>query len=498
MFHASIPSARHDHKRSCNSVGRRLPAATFQMGLNFLLIAILSSLLSLNSWALAFSTPVITRSAIGNNIQHYLRPRSSLYSSLDSSGEHDNGDDGGVVSVTIKRTLPDATPYEARNAWIEYHWKKGGGLPIAISANDQNPDAAKDESAEATSSDGDKKMMVLDRTILPVFMKEKVEYDNNLLVGAKSLDLNYKVTEAGPFFADLIPGSHSAAVTFDATEDEGPGCVMTWNVNFSTTRLASIYDTVTQLTVGTAATTVQEASSKPRLFSATTKIDTSIDPASARAQCLDFVFGRGGGLPLLPPIPYGDVLPEGGGSARQNLLRIPPLITESIIGTKTIDGGVEFTYQLNDSGWLAFPFLLHTHIGRARFTSSESSDDLVIDWDVEMRPYDKLSPLVEKLTEMTVSSLLRNIRVLLTEPDAVVTVKPPRGNSDMLMGQKSFGTVSKESWLGGVLDAHLSDTRSTAEQTSSLFQPWSWGRSGTGDESDSVQFQWGDGYKITN
>lgn len=32
---------------------------------------------------------------------------------------------GGVVSVNIKRDLPNVTPLEARDAWIEYHWKKG-------------------------------------------------------------------------------------------------------------------------------------------------------------------------------------------------------------------------------------------------------------------------------------------------------------------------------------------------------------------------------------
>ena len=287
-------------------------------------------------------------------------------------------------------------------------------------------------------------------------------------------------------------------MTFDATTS---GCVMTWNVTFSTTRWASLYETVTKWTVGTAATTIQEASSTPRLFSAKTTIDSSsishpVDPVFARKECLDFVFAHGGGLPLLPPIPYGSFLEEGGGSARQNLLRIPPLITESVVDTNTSDGMAEFTYRLNDPAWWTFPFLVHTHIGRVRFTSLESS--LIIDWDVEIRPYKVASPMVEKLVEMTVSTLLRNIRVRLTQPNAAVDIYPPRGNSNMLMGGTSFGIVAKDTWLGGVLDAHLSDTRSTMEQTISLFQPWDWGRSGTGDENDCVNFQWTDGHEVTS
>jgi len=34
--------------------------------------------------------------------------------------------------------------------------------------------------------------------------------------------------------------------------------------------------------------------------------------------------------------------------------------------------------------------------------------------------------------------------------------------------------VSKDSWLGGVLASHLSDTRPVVEQTLAIFQPWSW------------------------
>ena len=91
---------------------------------------------------------------------------------------------------------------------------------------------------------------------------------------------------------------------------------------------------------------------------------------------------------------------------------------------------------------------------------------------------------------MTVSTILRNLYIHLIEPDAQVIIKPPRGGNTETI--TSFGTINKDTWLGGVLDTHLSDTRSTFDQTIPLFQPWKWGRSGDGGD-DSVQFKWTDG-----
>ena len=420
-----------------------------------------------------------------------------IHSHISNAFIDEQGDDAmNDISISVQRILPNITQHEARNAWIEFHWIKGGGLPIAI--------LNKDNSIIQTTTNNENR--ILERTILPIFMKERLEYDDN------DTSLQYRVTEAGPFFADLVDGSpHSASVSFDSIEKDDNtidnGCIMTWNVTFATTRLASVYEKVTQFTVGTAATTVQEAAAIPRLFTMSTTINgsslkqQSIDPIYARRQCLDFIFAKGGGLPIPPPIPFGDVLSEGNGLARQKLLRIPPIIVESIVDTKTTANNemAEFTYQLNNPGWLTFPFLLHTHLGRIQFTSvpssTSSSDpsstpDLLIHWEVEIRPYKFASTIMEKLVEMTVSTILRNLRIHLIEPDAQVIIKPPRGGNTESI---SFGTINKDTWLGGVLDTHLSDTRSTLDQTISLFQPWKWGRSGDGDEEDNVQFKWTDG-----
>jgi hypothetical protein len=78
------------------------------------------------------------------------------------------------------------------------------------------------------------------------------------------------------------------------------------------------------------------------------------------------------------------------------------------------------------------------------------------------------------------------------EPGAKVVIKPPRGNTDLLMDREDFGSVSKETWFGKVLDAHLCDRRSAIEQSFAMLQPWTWGRTGNGEGADDVRFQWSD------
>eukprot|EP00985_Skeletonema_marinoi_P000235 scaffold68_cov163-Skeletonema_marinoi.AAC.2 len=383
------------------------------------------------------------------------------------------GEEEGIISVSIQKRFPDTTPEQARDAWMDYHWKKGGGLPIVIVSSDESPK---------------------ERTILPTLMKEQLlddEVEENQEDESHVVEISYKVTDAGPLFPGIIPDTHSANVTFEYTNQ---ATVMNWDVSFETTKFYTLYEAVTQWTVGTAATTVEECLTLPRRLNVKTVIDGDIDPFLARKECLEFVWASGGGLPLIPPIPFGDILEEGGGSARRNLLRIPPLITESIVDTTTTEEQSSFQYQLNRPGLTTFPFLLHTHIGNVSFTST--AQGLAIDWEVEFRPYQIAKPIVEKLVEMTVSTLVRNLRVKLLEPDAVVLIKPPRGNANLTMGLEEFGKVSKSSWLGGVLESHLSDVRSTKDQTLSLIQPWTWGRSGEGDELDIVQYQWTGGQSV--
>jgi len=67
---------------------------------------------------------------------------------------------------------------------------------------------------------------------------------------------------------------------------------------------------------------------------------------------------------------------------------------------------------------------------------------------VGIRPFATTGPLVRLMTEAIVTTLSCNFAVHVQELDAVVRISPPRGKG------KPFATVRKETWLGGVLDAH--------------------------------------------
>ena len=402
-----------------------------------------------------------------SHVRVLQRRKSPLYKRNGALHAIENED---MVVVSIRRTFPKVNPRDARDAWITYHWKQGGGLPIII------------QSYNSTSCD------VFERTIFPVLMKETLQiYPCG--EDASFTQLEYKVSEAGPIYQDVIKNSHNAVVTFSSNKEENE-CEMVWNVTFSTSKWRDFYTAMTQFLVGTSANTVQEALSSPRVFKMSSTInDYNMNARSAFNTCLEFVWMNGGGLPLPPPISYGQTLKDS--MVRKNLLRIPPLITESIIETLESDTMAGFDYTLNRPGWLTFPFLMHTHRGKVRFRTVDDNS-LSISWDIEIRPFKVAAPLVEKLVEMTVTTLLRNLRVHIIEPGATVVIKPPRGNADLLIGRKSFGSVAKDTWLGGVLDAHLADDRSTLEQSLATLQPWTWGRTGSGDKDDTVRFQWSD------
>ena len=358
-----------------------------------------------------------------------------------------------VVEVTVRRAL-DANAAEAKNAWLQFHYLAGGGLPIII-----------------RHQDGDGATKIIDRTIYPVLMKERATLSD------ESNSIEYTVTDPGPAYSDVVDGSHSGSVLF-TTCDGSDGCEMVWTVRFQVLKWKPFYQLLTEWTLSTAANTVKEATATPKVFTATANINAQVSPDAARREWLAFIWSsEGGGLPLLPPLFFGNkVLVDE--AALEKLIRIPPLITEQVVATRANESSAEIQYQLETAtgsvkAWLNTPFLLHTHIGRVIFTAATDGTIDVL-WEVEARPFAVAEALVLKLTEMTVSTLIRNLQTRMQCPGKVVEIGD------------SLGEVPIESWLGGVLDARLTDKRSTLEQTITLFQPWKWGR---GDD-DSVEYQW--------
>jgi hypothetical protein len=400
---------------------------------------------------------------------------------------------GGIVSVHDERTFPvctstlhtrhNSTLAIVQDAWMEHHWKKGGGLPLF------------------TVVDVD---MMQKRQIVPILMEETLGSCSCSLDG-KCQSINYKLTQPGPFFQrDLVPDSHRGTVTFEShTDKEGQTqCRMSWYVEFETQRFRKLYQTFTKFTVGTASRTVAEAVCLPKLLTLRTTLEMGLSSSDvpwieARRAWLEFFWAKGGGLPLPPPVSLGKILEDGGGTARRSILRVPPLLVDSVLETSTSPTSATAIYQIDNPGWTTIPFLIHTHFARVQFNRCSQSlqdNQALVDviWEIEVRPFPFMTPIVQKLLEMTASTILRNLRVHVSEPNASVVIKAPRGKEISAVFD-SFGAAPKDIWLGGVLDAHLRDTRSTLKQTISLLQPWTWGRSGNGGEQDVVQFEWMDG-----
>ena len=460
--------------------------------------------------------------------QSYGKDSSSTLVFSTSTGENDGSDTeetwnkGGRVYVEVCRSISfppgsiqgDKDPLCAaskivREAWMQYHWKKGGGLPIVI-LEKQSPNDCDDDS-NAGKFNGKK------RVIAPVLMEETIssfpqqaEFQSD--ASPASLELEYKVTSPGPFFGpDLVEGSHTGRVTFsssfadsnDKIDTTAITTTLIWSVEFDAVRLLSLYQKVTEFTIGTAATTVQEAASTPRLFTISTRLpmakfqhsnqkENNVDSPSqiARREWLDFLYSTsGGGLPIPPPIPFGEILPEGGGIARKRRLIFPYVVETAMVegpGVFDTNGSTTVCYKLENPGWWTFPFLFHTHLGRVRFQEAETTDGLVgMTWEVEIRPYAFTAPLIEKLTEIVVTTIARNLRTKLEFPGAIVTIVP---------GKSGSLTVPRATWIGRVLEARANDKRSSWEQSVSLLQPWTWGDSGTGRRGeDEVEFEWSSG-----
>ncbi|CAB9497700.1 unknown protein [Seminavis robusta] len=433
-----------------------------------------------------------------------------------------DGGNNNKVSVLVERRVENCsfTPSAAVDTWLEQHWKKGGGLPILIwIGNNKNN----------SSSDHDDDDQSRKRTILPVGMEETYEWSSQDENSTESAQISYTVSNSGPFFADLVPNSHRGTVQFFTQEEEveqSTTLLMKWQVEFETTRFRDIYQAVTDFTIHVAARTVAEALAPGRVLRVESTLQvpaSSIDDHKHSAarhalrEWLEFFWARGGGLPLPPPIPFGPVLEEGGGTATASILRVPPLLVDTVLSIRDNNNGgaLEAIYQIKNPGWTTIPFLIHTHLGRVRFValsndyadnndgdddgkSSASASLVTIIWEIQVRPFPLVAPPVEKLLEMTATTIVRNLAVHMVEPDAQVTLQPPRGKSIDLGGGTvkvdRLGSIPKASWLGGVLDAHVKDQSSVVDQTLALFQPWTWGcAKNAGSEQDAVQVQWTSG-----
>ena len=345
---------------------------------------------------------------------------------------------GGAVRVRVERLLA-VTPPAARDAWLSYQWSGGGGLPVV---------------AVRLSEDR--------RLVAPLLLEETLD-------AADGEAVRYTVSGTGLLRTELVPGSHSAVVSFAPAPDDPDATLMTWEVDFEARQRRRLWEAVTQRMISDAADNLASHLDVPWLLTCTTPLPAA--PADALSAWLSFVWDDGGGLPLPPPI--GLDRGDAAGDGRTRLI-VPPGLRERVLSVDASRD--EITYTVDNPGLLTYP--VHTHEGRVRFRNDAGG--AAMEWVVAVRPLRGCRPLVCAATESIVTTLARNLRSHLAAPGSRVPIAPPRGAGG------AVGSVARASWLGGVLSAHLADRRPVVEQTRALLAPWTWG---VGDD-DAVAARW--------
>jgi hypothetical protein len=309
------------------------------------------------------------------------------------------------------------------------------------------------------------------------------------------LQCSYPVFESTVRFVPLVGSADEAESPAKDTSCNAASCRLLWRLELKT-RYPQLVAPLARWGMSALVDAVQGMLSEPRLFMRRMRLRTRSSSLQGVGEAmdawLDFVWRHGGGLPTpLPPFILSRRTKDPKGRedlGSKHLMRrviFPPGLVESIVAID--EDRHQVFYQVDNPGLFTYP--VHTHQGRVRFlheTAENGECAIVMEWQVEIRPYAGFRAGVEAFTEAVINTLSRNLAVHLAEHGAAVRVSPPRG-----MG-KQFASVRKDSWLGGVLHSHLSDQRSTAQQTLSMFQPWTWGRS-EDDLADAAISVWSDG-----
>mmetsp|Transcript_126268 Transcript_126268/g.365514 ORF Transcript_126268/g.365514 Transcript_126268/m.365514 type:complete len:394 (+) Transcript_126268:49-1230(+) len=346
-----------------------------------------------------------------------------------------------VVEVQIARDLSGITSIEqAKNAWKDYVFEKGGGVPAVVLSDSGNES----------------------RLLLPLGARE------DLVQSGNDDEIQYQLTELGLWKYDLIPDSHLGSVKFEQEEAKST-VTMKWSVSFRAKNRLWLWREVSQSMVSLASDNLVAYLATPRLFTRTTYMKGS-SPEDIAKEWVDF-FVKGGGLPINQPV----LLPSDGQMDVASILRIPPFLRESILSVSDN----EIIYKVMNPGiWTAYP--VHSHLGRIRFVPTDEDNKFRMLWEVEVRPMRGATFIVETFTDMVISTLSRNFKVHLEDPGGKVPMKlPPNMIGDE---EKVIAHFSKDSWLGGVLEAYSNDDRKAWERLLSAIQPWTWGRNISWDE----------------
>lgn len=396
------------------------------------------------------------------------------------------------VCVHVYRFFPHIpSPKEAKSAWLSFVWNQGGGLPFLWVVR---PPSITRDSCDVEDLDENLNFSPSQqhhRLLLPFFMQEE------LLPTSQSVNnetnqstLQYKVIDAGLFTSEIIASSHLGTVQFSSKKNqEVSGISMIWSVEFQVTNAnhRDFWQLFTNKMMLDASNNFYSRVDRPILYTRKTKLMSKFDSPTlttklAMEKWIEFCWKQGGGMPFPPPINFI----QDDGNIR---LIIPPFLKERIISSINVSesgeqksGPYSEIIYIVDNPSLA-TYQVHTHLGRIRFIESsvkENTIDMI--WEIEIRPYYRWSMFVKLFTSTVVTAYAKNFKCHLANgPDALVAIKPPRGK----FGGKTLMKIRKDSWLGGILSAHLNDDRSPIEQVLSSLQPWTWGHKDETNEGES-------------
>ena len=386
--------------------------------------------------------------------------------------------------------------------------------------------------------------------------KEEENDDNE--ASKQIFEVKYKVTDAGLLSTEIVPFSHLGTVQFSSSSSplssvsstnnkltSATGVTMIWDVTFLVTASSrrSFWQIFTNQMISDAINNFSSFVAIPKLYTRRTKLiqvfnsndndnhrhdennndlnnkkqnQLELSPKDVMDKWIQFCWKGGAGMPFPPPIHYNENNINGDNVVQVPVRWIiPPFLKERITSSTcyydkkdekekeycelcyTVDNPSIFTYQV------------HSHQGRIQFipykrsntTNVDTKTDTAIEengiemiWEVEIRPYYNWSTFVQIFTAVIISAYARNFKChVMMEGDeqAMINLRPHHGDFAGL----TLANIRRDSWIGGVLDAHYNDKRSVLEQSWSFLQPWTWGRSSAYDEEGEGE-SWNEDFLI--
>jgi hypothetical protein len=324
------------------------------------------------------------------------------------------------ISIRASRTLSSVSPTEVVEAFKQYTWKRGGGLPVYVVRKNEK-----------------------ERILVPLMATERLSIEDQNEDSQSQLSLTYHLLELGPIWrSEIVNGSHIARVTFE--KDNTFDTILTWNVEFTTKRNHQLWKFITQQMVDQACNNLQSYCAKPILFSHTVEICTEKNAAELIDQWIDFVWKNGGGLPLpIPPIALT--------SDFHTRMIAPPFMIEQLKSIETKPGECsQVVYTVKNPSILTYQ--VHSHIGRVYFKPiATNSCGIEMLWEVNIRPMYGWESLVKLFTSYIIMTLSNNFVTSIEQPDG------PKAQTQV---DRPLFTVFKYSWIGNLMDNFFSGNRS--------------------------------------